>query len=593
MSWEAWFTLVVASLTVILLATDRFNPTMVMIGSVLALLVAGVIDQDQALAGFSNQAPITVAALYVLAGAAAATGALDGLVSRVLGGAREEHPRGELTRICAPSAGISAFIANTPLVAMLAPRVVTWCRRTGRQPSRYLMPLSYAIIFGGCMTMIGTSTNLFVNDLLEDSGQERLDLFDISGIGIPLALGGVLLIILLTPRLLPVRDAPTGELNSRAREFTVEMSVSPGSPLAGQTVAEAGLRNLEGVFLVEIERDGTVLAPVGPEHRLDDGDRLVFVGNVDRVVDLQRIPGLVSAGERHFADVGRHPQRSFVEAVVSGGSRLAGSTLKESGFRARYGSAVVAIHRSGEQLPGKLGDVRLRPGDVLLVLAGPDFDRRFADDRDFAVIAPLTQNRPVRTEHARTVELLILGLIVLAGTDLLDLLQVSLLIAFGLVAFRIITIEEARKSVDVDVILLMATSFGLGSAIQHSGLAAELASGMVSAFDVFGDYGLLFAVLAATMLMTELLSNNAAAAVMFPIAIAAAEQAELDPRPFGVIVLFGATLSFLTPIGYQTNTLVWGMGGYRYRDFARLGAPLTLMVLAATPALVPLFFPLR
>ncbi|MGH2786380.1 MAG: SLC13 family permease [Actinomycetota bacterium] len=596
MNLDAWITLIVAVATLVALASDRFSPALVMAGAVTALLVVGVIDQEGALAGFSNDAPITVAALYILAGAVKITGALEQITERVLGSNGQEghgESRRTLARILYPSMSASAFIANTPLVAMIAPRVLTWARRTGRSASRYLMPLSYAIIFGGCITLIGTSTNLVVSGLLRQFGYPPLGLFEITGVGLPIALVGVTAIVLLAPRLLKVRHSPDESIGEQVRRFTVEMEVGHGSSLVGQTVAGAGLRQLEGVFLVEIERDGRTISPVTPRELLGAGDRLTFSGNVSRILDLQAIPGLVSAEHRHFEVVGQNPGRAFYEVVIGESSPLVGSTLKESGFRARYGAAVVAIHRAGEAVAGKLGEIRLRAGDLLLVLGSPDFRRTWREKQDFLVVVPLAEGRPLRREKARIVEILTLGLILVAGTGLLDLLQTSLLIAIALVGFKIITVSEARASVDLEVIVLMATSFGLGIAINESGLASEVAGLVVDVFQPLGDLGVLAGILIATMLMTELLSNNAAAVLMFPIALAAAEQASLNPRPFAIVILFGATLSFLTPIGYQTNTLVWSMGGYKYGDFARLGAPLTLLTIVMILVMVPLLFPLR
>jgi di/tricarboxylate transporter len=592
-SGDAWFTLAVALVTIGLLATDRYSSVLVMGGALVTLFVVGIIDEDQAFGGFSNEAPITVAALYVLTGAADATGALEGHITRVLGSGRRQRPRRDLARVCFPSSAMSAFIANTPLVAMLAPRVTNWARRSGNPPSRYLMPLSYAVIFGGCITLIGTSTNLFVSDLMEEAGQRPVGLFEITPVGLPLAVVGVCLIVLLAPKLLVERGTLVDDLAAHSREFTVEMMVLPGSAVAGKTIAEASLRNLEGVFLAEAERNGQAVTPVGPDHRLEAGDRLTFAGNLDRLIDLQRIPGLVSAEERHFAPADGQSGRNFYEAVVGGSSELVGVTLKEIGFRSRYGAAVVAIHRAGERINAKLGGVRLRPGDVLLVIGGKDFHQGYRDHHDFALVAPLRRGKPVRREHARIVELAILGLIVTAGTGLLDLLQVALVLAFGLVAFKVISAAEARRAVDFDVIMLMGLSFGLASAVEASGLAKEIAHLLVQVSEPLGDLGILAGILITTMIMTELLSNNAAAALMFPIAMATAQQSGLEPRPFAMVILFGATLSFLTPIGYQSNTLVWSMGGYRYGDFARLGAPLTLAVMVVTVLLVPVFFPLR
>lgn len=580
-----------------LLATDRFSPALIMGGGLTVLFVAGVIDEDQALGGFASDAPITVAALYILAHAVEVTGAFDGITDRALGARKvaDEQTRSaqrrQLARVAFPSATASAFIANTPLVGMLAPRVVAWCRRTGRSPSRYLMPLSYAVIFGGCVTLIGTSTNLVVSDLLADAGMSSLDMFEITPIGLPVAIIGVALIVLLAPRLLPKRETPVEDLGENLREFTVEMLVASASPLAGMTVEDAGLRNLEGVYLIEIERNERVLAPVAPFLVLQEGDRLVFAGNVGRILDLERIQGLVSAQERHFSAV--QGDRQFHEAVVAEGSPLVGRTVKQAGFRGRYGAAVVAIHRAGARVPGKLGEVRIQPGDVLLVLASSDFAQRWRDAQDFLLVATLGEGQPLRREKARIVQLCAVGLVIAAGTGFMDLLQVSLIIALVLVATRCLTTTEARHAIDLEVILLMATSFGLGIALAETGVADKVAAVIVAVSDSFGDIGILAGILIATMLMTELLSNNAAAVLMFPIALATAERTGMQPRPLAIAILFGATLSFLTPIGYQTNTMIWGMGGYRYRDFSRLGAPLTVMTLIALVAGISIVMPLR
>ena len=481
MTIDGWLTLAVVVVCLALLILNRFNPTLVVGGAVLTLYMVGVIDQDQLLAGFSHQALAIVAALYVLAGAADATGAFEGLTTRLLGNGQSRRFRNELVRVTAPSAAASAFIVNTPLVAMLAPRVIRWCRRTGRSPSRYLMPLSYAVILGGSMTMIGTSVIVFINDLIDDAGLGRLNVFAITGIGLPLAVGCIGLLVLTGPWLLRDRATPRESIAGMERTFTVEMTVIAHSAMDGATVADAGLRNLDGVFLVEVERAGKVIAAVGPEEPLAAGDRLVFVGNRARVLDLQRMSGLMSAEARHFDDLEHNPQRQFVEAVIGAGSPLAGTSLKAAGFRRRYGAAVVAIHRASEQLAGKLGDVRLRTGDVLLLLAGPDFRHQYRQHRDFAMVAPLNEDRPIRREHARVVELCIVALFVVAGTGLLNLLQISLLIAFGLVLARIVTLQDARRFIDVNVLLLIATSFGLGLAVHESGLASAMAHVVVGA----------------------------------------------------------------------------------------------------------------
>lgn len=595
MSFDAWLTLAVAAAAIAVLASERFPPALVMLAAVVTLLVAGVVDEDAAFSGFSNEAPFIVAALYVMAGAAEATGALERITHWVFGQHRLEPgvaaERRDLARIVVPTAAASGVVANTPLVALLAPRVVAWSRRTGRSASRYLMPLSHASVFGGVITVLGTSTNITVSGLLRESGQDPLEVFEITPVGLPLAVLGVALLVLVGPWLLPRRLSPSEADTGATREFTLEMEVASGSPLAGRTVAAAGLRNLEGVFLLEVERNGATTAPVGPEHVLAEGDRLTFVGAVLRVLDLQRIPGLVSAEQRHFSVVGSGSRASY-EVVIGEGSPLAGRTLKEVGFRGRYGGAVFAIHRSGERIPAKLGEVRLRVGDLLLVLADHGFRERWQDTHDFLVVSPLDGGVPVRHEHAFIVEATLVALVVAAGTGLLGLLEASLLAAGGLVVGRVITVPEARRAIDFDVILMIAASFGLGAAMSESGLAEELGRLLVRASESAGDVGILAAVLIATMVLTELLSNNAAAVLMFPIAMASAAQAGLDPRPFAVAILIGASCSFLTPIGYQTNLLVYSMGGYRFLDFTRVGALLTLLTVVVSLVAIPIAFPL-
>ncbi len=595
-SADAVITLVVVLLVVGVLVSERVSPALTILGGTIALLATGVIDADQAFAGFANPAPLTVAALYVLAAAAGRTRVLESIIARVsLGGrARRREPgeRGALARILVPTAAASAFLNNTPIVAMTIPGVLSWTRRTGRSPSRYLMPVSFAAIVGGTITLIGTSTNLVVSGLLEDAGYPPLGLWEIGKVGLPFAIAGLVTMVLLTPLLLPERRAPSETADADAREFTIEMIVTDEPGIAGQSVAEGGLRSLQGVFLVEVERDGHRISSVRPDEILAAGDRLTFAGNVSRVLDLQEMRGLASAEERHFAAAGSALDRRLYEAVVAPSSGLVGRTLKDVGFRGRYGGAVIAIHRASEHVPGKLGDVPLHAGDVLLVLSGPAFRPRALDRRDFLVVAPLAGEGPPREEKAPWVALITVALLVLVGTGVLDILLGAFLAAFAVVALRILTPTEARDAVDIDVIVVIAASFGIGAAIESSGLAADLADVLVDPFGRFGDLGLLFGVLLATMVLTELITNNAAAVLLFPVALQTALAAGLDPRPFAIAIAIGASSSFLTPIGYQTNTMVYGIGGYRFGDYARLGLPLSIVMVIVAMIVIPIAWPL-
>jgi di/tricarboxylate transporter len=595
MSGDAWITLAIVVVTIVLLATERLPPAITMIAANIALLVFGVLPEDEAFSGFANPAPITIAGLYVLAGAAETTGALSNLTDRALGSGRGSgSARRNLARVVLPTTFASGVIANTPLIGILAPRVQNWAKRSGQSPSIYLMPMSFAAVFGGVITLIGTSTNLVVSGLLEQRGMDGLSLFEVTPVGLPLAIIGAGLLIALAPKLLPERASVAESLETAAREFTLEMTVTPGGRLVGLSVADAGLRHLEGVYLVAVERAGATTAPVGPDFRLDGGDRLTFAGNVSKVLDLQRIGGLESSEHRHFGVLGNGPDRRVYEVAIADRSSLVGSTLKGLGFRNRYGAAVLAVHRASQRVEGKIGEVRLRAGDVLLLVADAGFGERFHDHDDFLVVSAVAGKAPLRRDKVRIVELAVLFLIVTSATGVLSLMSASLLTAVGLVLLGVLSPTEVRDAVNFDIIVIMAASISIGAAVADSGLATRVGELVVdSGGDLLGDIGILAAILIATMAMTELLSNNAAAALMLPIGLAAASEAGLDPRPFAIAVLIGASCSFLTPIGYQTNTMVYGMGGYRFADFSRVGAPLTLATIVVSMALIPIFFPLQ
>ncbi len=576
MTWQAWFTLAATLGTLYLLARETFGPANVMLGAVILLLIVGIISPDEAFNGFGNSAPITVAALYVLARAVEKTGLLQPVLHALLG--RREGGAGSLARLTISSAGASAFLNNTPLIAMLIPPVTDWAEKTGQSPSRYLMPLSYAVILGGVVTLIGTSTNLVVSGLLDAKTGTPMGMFEITPIGLPVAVAGLAVMILTARRLLPERRPARRDVEQSLREFSMGMIVVPGGPLDGLTVEDAGLRSLQGVFLAEIDRGEELIAPVASSTPLRGGDRLCFVGRVDQVVDLHAIRGLVSTEERHFVgvDSARH---TLFEAVVGVTSPLLGQTLKSANFRSVYQAAVMAIHRAGHRLNAKLGEVELKAGDTLVVLADPGFRQRYRDRNDFLLISQHGGNPPTAGRKAWFVALVLVFVVGVAGLGLLPMLQASLLGAAGLVAFGVLTAGEARNAIDLDVIIMVAASFGLGAAMENSGLAAVLADGIVSTFDGFGPLGVLFGIILATSLVTELITNNAAAALIFPIAWATATRIGADPRLFGIVVATMASTSFLTPIGYQTNTMVYGPGGYRFTDYTRLGAPVTIVVM--------------
>lgn len=589
MTADAWLTLVVVSGMVVILARDMVAPSVAVVGAVVALLVIGVVTPEQAFAGFSNPAPITVAALYVASRAVQKTRAIQPLVAALgNGGSR----RGMLLRLLAPAAAASAFLNNTPIVAMLVPQVTTWAERKGWSPSRFLMPLSFAAILGGTVTLIGTSTNLVISGLLMAAGQPALGMFELTPVSLWVAGLGVVAVVALSPVVLPDRRPARADLTEGYREFVVKMAVVAGGPLAGRSVEEGHLRHLQGVFLVEIERGAEVLAPVAPETVLRGGDLLTFVGRADMIPDVQATSGLVSSEQKHLDkfDTTRH---IFFEVVLGPTSPLVGQTLKDAGFRARYQAAVVAIHRAGQRVHAKLGEVPLKVGDTLLVMADRDFENRWRDREPFLLISRLGGESPAATKKAPVVGVIVGAVVLSAGFGLVSVLNAALVGAFALLLFGVLTPTEARGAVDLDVILVIAGAFGLAAALQVSGLAERAAGMVIGSFGSLGPTGALFGIVVTTVVLTSVTTNNAAAVLVFPIALSTATDLGLNARPFAVAVALAASASFLTPVAYQTNIMVYGPGGYRFTDYARLGLPLTVIVMIATVFGVPIVWPLQ
>ena len=588
MTWQAWFTLLVVLITVASLVRDRVAPMIAILGADVALLVTGIISTEQAFAGFSNPAPITVAALFVVAAAVEKTGALQPLIAATLGNG--DGGRMRLLRLLAPTAAASAVLNNTPIVAMLTPQVSDWASKRGQSASRYLMAISFATILGGVVTLVGTSTNLVVSGLMQQHGLPPIGMFELTRVGLPVAVAGVAIVVLLAPLVLPERRPARRQFEEESREYVVHQIVAAGGPLDGQTVESAGLRHLQGVFLVEIERAGETIAPAAPTTLLRGGDRLAFVGRVDQIRDLQMMRGLIPAEQHHAAWL-EGSEHTFFEVVVSGTSPLVGATLKETNFRSRYQAAVLAMHRAGERVQAKLGDVRVKPGDTLLVVADSSFADRWRDRNDFLLVSHLGGSPPPSTRQAWFVGFVTLAMVAAAGAGLMPIVHAAILAANALVRGKALTATEARRAGEMDTLIVIAASFGIGAALENSGVAATLGGAIVDGFRGAGPHMVLLAVTLATVALTELITNNAAAVLMFPIALAAAGEIGADPRPFAIALAVAASASFLTPIGYQTNTMVYGPGGYRFGDYARLGTPLTIVVVVTIMIFVPIFWP--
>ena len=584
MAWEAWLTLSVVVGCFATMALTRISPAIIMSGGLTLLLVSGVLLPEQALAGFANQGMLTVAVLYIVVSGLTETGAVGWIVQHILG--RPHTLFQAQARLMAPAAILSAFLNNTPVVAVFLPAVKVWARRNNLKLSRLLIPLSYASIVGGTCTLIGTSTTLVVNGLLLDQvGSPGLGMFDLAWIGLPITVSTLLFVLLFSGKLLPEREEPLVH-GDNIREYTTEMMVEEGSPLEGCSIEKAGLRALHGLFLAEIERDGVVMPAVDPYERLEANDRLMFVGAIESVVDLHGIRGLAPATNQVLKLEGDRKDRSFFEAVVSNTCPLIGKSVREGRFRTHYHAVIIALARNGARQRGKIGDMVLRTGDTLLLEARPNFIDQQGRSRDFLLVSEVGGFHPPNHKGAPIALAVTFAMVVLAASGLMSMLEASLVAAGLMIATGCTSARVARQAPDGQVLLVIATSFGVGAALQSSGVAAMLADGIIGLAG--GDpWATLALVFTATALLTAIATNNVAAVLSFPIALSAAQHMNVDIMPFAIAIMVAASASFATPIGYQTNLMVYNAGGYQFADFVRIGVPLTLLVGLVTVGLVP------
>ena len=601
------FTLGTVAVVFAFLMFTAIPPDVLMIAAVVLLMLVGILLPSEALAGMSNEGMITVAVLFIVGAAVRETGGVEFIASRLFG--RPKTPTAGIVRLMAPTMGLSAFMNNTPLVAMLIPAVGDWARKLRMPVSKFMIPLSYAAILGGTCTLIGTSTNLVVQGFLIreqqaaiKSGDEKeivrlqatdgangLGMFDVTWIGLPAALLGGLYIVISSRWLLPNRQ-PAVSTTTDPREYMVEMQVLPDSPLVGKSIEAAGLRHLPGVFLAEIDRGGTIMPAVSPQEVLQANDRLMFAGVVESVVDLQRIRGLAPATNQVHKLNAPRPTRCLIEAVVSDTSPLVGKTVRDGRFRNTYNAVVVAVARNGERLRQKIGDIELHAGDTLLVEAHPSFYDQQRNSRDFFLVSRIEESSPPRHEKAWIALGVLLTMVVATTFNLISVMTAAMLAAGLMLLGKCVSIRNARRSVDWEVLLAIAASFALGSALEKTGAAREIAESMIH-FAGGNPWISLAAIYAITLIATELITNNAAAALAFPFAIATARDLNCSAMPFVIAVTMAASAGFATPIGYQTNLMVYGPGGYRFSDYMKIGIPLDILIGVITVFLAPFIWP--
>jgi di/tricarboxylate transporter len=555
-------TLSVVFFLILSLYKEWFNPSLSFFICAMVLMLANIITPQELLKGLSNQQIIIIFLLMlVTAGMRLIFG--DEFFAKLFN--KNLSPKKFLLRLIATVSPISAFLNNTPIVAFMIPYVKDWADKTGNSSSKFLIPLSFATILGGMITVIGTSTNLVLNGLVTEYGLPSLGFTDFLFLGILVTIVGGAYLYFIGYNLLPNHKESLETVRQNLKEYIVETSIYRGSPLIGKTVRDAGLRNLQDTFLVEILRHDEIVSPVAPDEVLEENDLLFFSGNTQSIYNLIREDNGLSIPKQDGME--KRGEFNFIEAVVSSGSDLIGVRIKETDFRNRFNASIVAIHRDGKRISGKVGEMHLSGGDFLLLLAGDQVTNATGHKDLFFLSLPqkIVTNKPWWSPWAGGIGFIIL---LMGVTGFMPLFTVCLILLTAMVSFGVLNIVEIKRNLDLSLLVLLVCSLAIGIALENSGTAKLIAHGLIYSAKSIGPVGVISSLFIVTIILTSLITNAAAVSIMFPIAMSMAQELQLPYTPFFVAIAFAASGSFATPIGYQTNLMVFGPGGYSFRDFA-------------------------
>ena len=596
MTWEIAIVLMLVVAAIASFLWEKFPPDIVALSFFVIIAATGLVSTREVFSVFSNPAPITVAAMFVLSAALIRCGALDYL-STIFERAAGWPYQIVVFLLMSFVAFISAWINNTPVVVVFVPVVLNLARRMKLPASKFLIPISYASVLGGVCTLIGTSTNLVTNGILVEHGKPGLAMFELAWVGVPVTVVGALYLALFGPRLLPTRESLTSILSEdERREYMTEAFVPPGSPLIGRSLRAGGLVKARGFRVIEVVRDG-VAAHLDPATSpLEEGDRLVLACRPSGIAHARAMPGFDFTAEAGLEQIASHEGVVF-EGAVAPNSEIIGRSISELNFRQRYRVIVLAIHRAGENVREKLETLPLQMGDILLMMGTEQAVNELRSGNDIILFdrPPL----PSFSRHKRIpLVLATIAAVVLAET--FNILPIHVGAIAGAVLMCLtgcIKPKEAYESIEWNLLFVIFGMLALGVAMQQSGAAAWVAQNVVAGVDhvISGPHKplvMLACIYLVTLVMTEILSNNAVAALMIPIALGIATEAGLDSRPFVIAVTIAASAAFATPIGYQTNTYIYGIGGYKFRDFVKVGVPLNLLCFAVAMIVIPRIWPL-
>jgi di/tricarboxylate transporter len=572
LSLSVIITLAVILLLIISLYSGKIRPAFAFLVSVALLVVFKIISPKEAVSGFANEQLAIIVMLLIISDIIRKSKVLAYWFNKTVGKTKSEQ--GFLTKLVLITAPLSAFFNNTPLVAILMPFVRNWSVEHKKYPSQFLLPLSYAAILGGTITLVGTSTNLIVNGMVVEAGKPSLSVFDFTPVGLVMLLLGTVYIITAYKILPKNKDVLEGFAENN-RDFFIETGIKPDASIIGKTIEEASLRNLKSLFLVEIIRQDKIISPVSSTEIIEQNDTLIFTGNTQSLDDLLnpalglKLPKPVTGFSGDKINI--------VEVVVSYNSWMIGKSIKETDFRGKYDGAIVAVHRNGERLSGKIGDIIIQPGDVLLVFAGKDFYKRTENNQAFYILSQTETQPNAPAKKVLVVLAMLITTIVLSALSVLPLftgLLLTLIVAIGL---QLVPFNEIRKGLDFNLIFLIALGLSLGKAMDNSGTAEYISTVIHTHLYNIPVLGLMILIFLFTNLLASYITNSAAVAIMVPIAMALASSMNVSHVPFALLTAYGAAANFITPVGYQTNLMVYGPGQYKFSDYIKFGLPLTIL----------------
>lgn len=581
------YVLIVVVFLIYSLYKEVLNPALTFFICTVALLLPGIITPAELLKGLANQQIVLIFLLVlVTAGIRLIYG--SELFAKLFD--PRLKPKAFLLRMMLTVSSISAFLNNTPIVAFMIPYVKDWAQRTGHPASKFLIPLSFATILGGMITVIGTSTNLVLNGLIAEYHLPLLGFKDFLFLGLLVTVMGLAYLYFIGYNLLPSNANKLEDLRENLKAYIVETEMIPSSPLIGKSIKEAGLRNLKDIFLVEILRDGKVISPVSPDEVLEANDLLFFSGDTQAIYNLIKEDNGLRVPSQDMLEV--QGLFDFVEAVIPANSDLIGVRIKDSDFRKKFNASIIAIHRDGKKISGRVGEMTLAGGDFLLLLKGARRENGNHEKDLFYVSVPrkIASRKPKSLVWVGYAAFAFLIIGITNVSERLPLFNVCIGILVGFVLFKVLTITEIRKELDLDLLMVLVCSLAIGVALEKSHTASLLAGWLIQSGKLWGPVAVLTALFIVTTFLTCIITNPAAVSIVFPIAMSMAEQLHLSYTPFFVAIAFAASGDFMTPIGYQTNLMVYGPGGYTFRDFVKVGTLLTILYIVICVSFISFYY---